>query len=97
MKKPQYLVTFKAFCEDCQTMKNLGKWHPDKKGSDGKGLKYCPNCHWGRYHCRNLKSFVDFLNTKYPNWVFFNVFDKKSKEKLKSFVKGKNEPTDKYL
>ena len=38
-----------------------------------------------KWHVNNLKKFIDFLNREYPNWRYFNVYDKKSKVQIGSF------------
>jgi hypothetical protein len=52
-----------------------------------------------RYHVNNLLLFVQFLDTKYPNWSWFNVFSNeklKSKEQVANFTKN-NRPTNKHI
>ena len=44
----------------------------------------------------NLVSFTKFLDEKFPDWRFINVFDKKTDKQLTSFTK-KNRPTTKNL
>ena len=34
----------------------------------------------------NLIRFTKFLDESYPDWRFFNVYDKKSREELKRFT-----------
>lgn len=39
----------------------------------------------------NLVKFTDFLDRKYPNWRYMNVFDRDTKEQIANFSK-KNRP-----
>ena len=34
----------------------------------------------------NLIRFTDFLDNKYPDWKYFNVYDKKSKQQIASYT-----------
>jgi len=45
-----------------------------------------------KYHVRNLIKFTQFLDKDYPDWRWFNVFDKKTKNQLGNFTKT-NRPT----
>ena len=36
----------------------------------------------------NLLRFTKFMDNDYPDWRYFNVYDKKSKEELKRFTKN---------
>jgi len=45
-----------------------------------------------KYHVRNLLKFTAWLDTKYPDWKWFNVYDKKSKNQIGNFTKT-NRPT----
>lgn len=40
-----------------------------------------------RFPIRNLKKFAEFLDKKYPNWRFFNVFDSRSGAQVANFTK----------
>ena len=43
-------------------------------------------------YVNDLVRFTNFINTKYPNWRFMNVFDKETRQQIASFTK-KNPPT----
>ena len=49
-----------------------------------------------KYRLNDLKKFVLFLDTKYPEWRWFNVYSKKTKEQLASFTKN-NKPTTSFI
>jgi hypothetical protein len=37
------------------------------------------------YHkVNNLNKFIAFINSKYPNWIFANVYDHKTKQKIET-------------
>ena len=36
----------------------------------------------------NLIRFTKFMDTSYPDWRFFNVYDKKTRAELKRFTKN---------
>jgi len=44
----------------------------------------------------NLIKFTAFLDEKYPDWRYFNVYDKNTKSKLGSFTKNRK-PRAAYL
>lgn len=39
-----------------------------------------------KYHVIDLLKFTLFLDKNYPNWKWFNVYDKRTREKLASFT-----------
>jgi hypothetical protein len=39
----------------------------------------------------DIKRFTDFIDNKFPNWRWFNVFDKNTKVQVSSYTK-KNRP-----
>jgi hypothetical protein len=45
-----------------------------------------------KYHVNNLMKFTQFLDATYPEWRWYNVFDKKTKTQLGNFTKT-NRPT----
>ena len=47
-------------------------------GKERKGLKY---------NSPDLLNFQKFLDTKFPDWLWFNVFDKEKKQ-IASFTKN---------
>lgn len=47
-------------------------------GKERKGLKYSSS---------NLLTFQKFLDTKFPDWLWFNVFNKEKKQ-IASFTKN---------
>lgn len=49
-----------------------------------------------KYRLNDLKKFVLFLDTKYPEWRWFNVYSKKTKEQLANFTKN-NKPTSSFI
>jgi hypothetical protein len=49
-----------------------------------------------KYHVHNLVNFTSFLDAKWEDWRFFNVFDNHSKRQLANFTKT-NRPTSKIL
>lgn len=50
---------------------------------------------FAKYNVNNLISFTKFLDKKYKDWRWFNVYDKKTKEQITSFTKN-NRPKVKY-
>ncbi|MCU0447039.1 MAG: hypothetical protein MUE85_19255 [Microscillaceae bacterium] len=40
-----------------------------------------------RFPIRNLKKFAEFLDQKFPDWRFFNVYDSRSGAQIASFTK----------
>jgi hypothetical protein len=48
-----------------------------------------------KYHLNNLVSFARFLDEKFPDWRFFNVFDRTGQQ-VKSYTKN-NRPQSKTL
>ncbi|MBT34192.1 MAG: hypothetical protein CMO01_31395 [Thalassobius sp.] len=49
-----------------------------------------------KYNTSNLLDFTDFLDKKYPNWRWFNVYNKKSRKQIGSFTK-KRRPDQKNI
>ena len=45
-----------------------------------------------KYHVRNLINFCKFLDSKYPEWRWFNVFNSKTREQIANFTKS-NRPS----
>lgn len=41
-----------------------------------------------KYNVDNLLSFTKFLDRSYPDWKWFNVFDKRSREQVSSYTKN---------
>ena len=41
---------------------------------------------WSYVH--KLNGFAIFLDNKYPDWTYFNVYDKRDRKYLKRFYKG---------
>lgn len=87
----RYRANIKTLCRECESLKNA------KKRFD----IHCTDCKWLKYNnVNNLLTFTAFLHTKFPTWVFLNVFEYVKGENgrlLASFQKGKNEPTTKHL
>lgn len=50
---------------------------------------------FAKYHSENLLSFVKFLDSKFPEWRYFNVFDDKGVQ-VGNFTKN-NRPEKKNL
>lgn len=46
------------------------------------------NTKFVRYHVTNLLSFKKFLDKKYPNWLYINVFNKETRKQITSFTKN---------
>jgi len=87
MPYTRYRSIVKVLCDDCQLKVN------QRNVIDTK----CKGCKYLKYNNVNrLIKFTTFLNTEFPNWVYFNLFEYKKGEvkgrKLASFQKGKNEP-----
>lgn len=49
-----------------------------------------------KYRTTDLLSFTKYLDTSFPDWRYFNVYDKKSKEQIANFTK-KNRPITKQI
>lgn len=49
-----------------------------------------------KYRCSDLLSLVNFLDTSYPGWRWFNVYDKKTKEQIANFTTNRR-PISKRL
>ena len=45
-----------------------------------------------KYHVRNLLNFTKWLDTKFPGWKWYNVFDKKTNLQIGNFT-TKQRPT----
>ena len=39
-----------------------------------------------KYHVTDLIKFTSFLDTKFPTWKFFNVYDSKTQEQIANFT-----------
>ena len=56
---------------------------------------------FAKYHSvNNLLRFLDFINEKHPNWVFFHVYDKEGGALLETFKRTRKEtklPTNKWI
>lgn len=50
-----------------------------------------------KYHVRNLINFSKFLDSKYPEWRWFNVFNAKTREQLANYTKNKRPLTAKVF
>ena len=44
----------------------------------------------------NLIRFTEFLDTTYPSWRFYNVFDSKTKEQIASYTQ-KRKPQTRFV
>lgn len=49
------------------------------------------------YRSSDLLNFTRFLNKSYPEWRFFNVYDKESGQQLASFTKNKQPQTKRLI
>jgi len=49
-----------------------------------------------KYHVNNLLSFVQFLDSNFKNWTWFNVYDSKTRKQITSYTKN-NRPTTKTV
>lgn len=49
-----------------------------------------------KYNVDNLIRFTAFLDRRFNDWRYFNVFDKDTQEQLISFTKN-NRPETKYI
>ena len=82
----RYRVIVKVLCEHCQNNVSM------HKAIDTN----CKNCKYLKYNNVNrLIKFKDFLNDKFTNWVWFNVYEYIKGEngrELARFQKGKKEP-----
>lgn len=87
----RYRAIVKVLCGECQSNVNTNR-RIDVK---------CSKCQYKKYNNVNkLIKFTTFLNSEFPNWVWFNVYEYKKEapgRKLASFQRGKNEPTREYL
>ena len=61
-----------------------GKW---KKENKYVVVVKVGNEHFVKYRCRNLLKLCEFLDRKWSDWRWFNVYDKHSK--LASYSKNK--------
>ena len=41
-----------------------------------------------KYNVTNLKTFESFLDRNFPNWCYYNTFDKETRLQLKSYTKN---------
>lgn len=48
-----------------------------------------------KYHATNLLTFTSFLDSKFPEWRWYNIYDK-SGNQIGSFTR-KNRPTSKFI
>lgn len=89
MKKDFVIIT-KALCPSCNQKKM------DRHVIDPK----CTSCKFLRHKANNLLSFKNFLDKSHPTWVYFNVYEKTKEgrgNQLDNFIKGKKEPSSKWL
>lgn len=49
-----------------------------------------------KYNCSDLVKFTQFLDKDFPDWRWFNVFDKKTKNQIANFTKN-NRPYSKWV
>lgn len=49
-----------------------------------------------KYRTSDLIQFAHFLDTKYPDWRWFNVFNKTTKQQIANFTRS-NRPTTKHV
>ncbi|MGB0864040.1 MAG: hypothetical protein ACPGXZ_14045 [Saprospiraceae bacterium] len=61
-----------------------------------KVIVKCDNEKFAKWNTSNLLSLVLFLNRKFPDWRYFNVYCKKSRIQLDNFTKNKL-PRSKHL
>ena len=61
-----------------------GKW---KKENKYVVVVKVGNEHFVKYRCRNLLKLCEFLDSKWPSWRWFNVYD--GKNKLASYSKNR--------
>lgn len=54
-------------------------------------VKVAPE-HFVKYRLNDLLKFVDFLDTKWTDWRWFNVYNKQTKEQITNFT-NKRRPT----
>jgi hypothetical protein len=47
--------------------------------------------HFVKYHVRDLIKFTSFIDKNFPDWRFFNVFDKEKGNQIANFT-TKNRP-----
>ena len=91
MRANRYRVIVKVLCQNCQ----------HKVSTKKKIDTQCRLCRYLKYNnVTNLIKFTDFLNVNFSCWIWFNVYEYMKEEngkKLRSFVKGKNEPQQKSL
>ncbi len=71
MAQKEYRVIFKCLCNSCLDLKKIGKLGID-----------CKSCTFGKYHTSDLLSFLHFLDTKFPNWTWWRVYDKTTRAEL---------------
>ncbi len=60
-----------------------------------KAIAKVSNDKFVKYHINNLVSFARFLDEKFPDWRFFNVFDQTGQQ-VKNYTKN-NRPENKTL
>lgn len=49
-----------------------------------------------KYRSTNLLSFTKYLDAAFPDWRYFNVYDKKTKDQIANFTQ-KNRPLNKQI
>lgn len=65
MPLKRYRVIAKVLCPSCSQAKR-----------DGHIVKDCTSCTFLKYNnVTRLRKFTDFLDTKYPDWVWFKVYN----------------------
>lgn len=62
-----------------------------KIGNNADGTAHCV-----KYNVNDLVKFADFLDKKFPDWRWFNVYSKQTKLQLANFTKYRR-PTKKYV
>lgn len=86
MARKRYRTIVKVLCSDCRY----------KVDTKQVFEKKCANCEYVKYNnVTNLLSFTKLLHDKFPNWVYFNVYEyKKGAPGVQCgfFIKGKKEP-----
>ncbi len=70
----KYRVIAKILCQNCLHEKSHGRLNLN-----------CTNCTFIKHHVNNLVKYTEFLDTKYPNWVWFKVYDYETESLLETF------------
>lgn len=73
----EYNVIVKVLCCSCA----------DRKRNRQRIQKDCSCCTFVKYHnVTKFRSFLNWIDKNKPDWVYFKVYDKKTKSEIRTFT-----------